>query len=107
SAPRGWGSSRRWLWRWRVPRGRTTGGCCRTPSGSKRGLLEEPSQLVGPDRFIRCPDPRREQLQEAAKTRVVEHRRRLDDLGRRLALSGIDHARQGVGEALRQLVHRL
>jgi len=70
-------------------------------------LLEELSQLVGPDRCARGAHARGEEAQEAAKPDVVEHGRRLDDLGGGIAVRRLDHAGERVGEAVRQAIHRL
>jgi len=65
--------------------------------------LEERSQLVGPDRAAGGAHPRGEQLQEALQADVVEHGRRLDDLGRGLVVARIEDPCQVVREVVRQL----
>jgi len=64
-------------------------------------------ELVGPGRWAGGAYARGEEAQEAAKPDVVEHGRRLDDLGGGVAVRGLDHAGERVGEAVRQAIHRL
>jgi acetyl-CoA synthetase len=56
--------------------------------------------------LIRAPHPGREELQEAPETEVVEHRRRLDDLGGGLVLARVEHAREVVRKPLGKLATR-
>src|SRR6266566_2829081 len=98
--------------RWPRSLGATTGRWSRMRSESRagsgaRGLLQEASQLLGPDRRIRRADARREQLKEAAQPDVVQHGRGFNDLGRGLAMLRIEDPAQAVGEVVRQLAHRL
>jgi acetyl-CoA synthetase len=69
-------------------------------------LLQKPPQLVGLDRLIRAAHPGREKPQEAPQADVVEHRRRLDDLGRHLVLPRVEHAREVVGKPVGKLATR-
>jgi len=69
-------------------------------------LLQKPPELVGLDRLIRAAHPGREELQEALETDVVEHRRRLDDLGGRLVLPRVEHTREVVRKPVGQLTTR-
>ena len=69
-------------------------------------MLQKPPELVGLDRLIRAAHPGREELQEAPETDVVEHRRRLDDLGGRLVLPRVEHTREVVRKPVGQLTTR-
>jgi acetyl-CoA synthetase len=56
--------------------------------------------------LIRAPYASGEQPQEASQADVVEHRRSLDDLGRRLVLPRVEDARQVVRKPIGKLVAR-